>query len=90
MSAPSTSSFSVITVTCYRRKIWFTRFTFFFWQFIKRALFGLACLAYWAARGEHASSTFLLPPTPLPHPRLPPKKKMAPATQSMICYDEGT
>ena len=32
MSAPSTSSFSVITVTCYRRKIWLF---YLFWQFIK-------------------------------------------------------
>ena len=32
MSAPSTSSFSVITVTCYGRKIWLF---YLFWQFIK-------------------------------------------------------
>ena len=69
-------------------------FTFFF--IIKRALFGLACVACLAAQGDTRSGEedssffslivrprhfFFCPPTPPP-----PKKKMAPATQSMIGY----
>ena len=51
MSAPSSSSLSVITVTSYRRKIWLL---YLFLDIIKRAVFGLACVACKAARGEHA------------------------------------
>ena len=73
MSGPSTSSLSVITVTTFVLAI------------IKRALFGLACLACLAVKGEHAKGrggllffslivrlghfSFCPPPPP------PPKKK---------------
>ena len=88
MSGPSTSSLSVITVTT------------FFLAIIKRALFGLACVACLAVQGEHAKGRggllffslivrprhfFFFSPAPPP----PPQKK-ASATQSMIGYGEGT
>ena len=90
MSAPSSSSLSVITVTSYRRKIWLL---YLFLDIIKRAVFGLACVACKAARGEHAKgrggllSFFLIVRLRHFFFRHPPK--MAPATQSMIGYDEG-
>ena len=52
-----------------------------FLAIIKRALFGLACVACLAVQGEHAKGRGGL---------LFKKKKMASATQSMIGYGEGT
>ena len=52
-----------------------------FLAIIKRALFGLACVACLTVQGEHAKGRGGL---------LFKKKKMASATQSMIGYGEGT
>ena len=73
-----------------------------FLAIIKRALFGLACVACLAVQGERAKGrggllffSLIVHPrhysfcSPAPAPP-PPPKKMTPATQSMIGYGEGT
>ena len=66
-----------------------------FLAIIKRALFGLACVACLAVQGEHAKGRggllfFSLIVCPRHFFFLSPPKQMASATQSMIGYGEGT
>ena len=77
MSAPSTSSFSVITVTCYRRKIWLL------YLFLAIYKAGAVWISLRSMLGRTRGTRVLdissfAPPPPRPH------QKNAPATQSMI------
>ena len=85
MSAPSTSSFSVITFTCYRRKI---RLLNLFLAIYKAGAVWISLRSMLGrARGTLVFDiSSFAPPTPFPAPA----KKMVPATQSMIGTYSGT
>ena len=86
MSAPSTSSFSVITVACYRRKIWLL---YLFLAIYKAGAVWLSLRSMLGrARGTSVFDISSFGPSPPPPPHK--KKRMASARQSMIGYDEGT
>ena len=77
MSAPSTSSFSGITVTCYRRKIWLL---YLFLAIYKAGAVWISLRSMLSrTRGTRVLDISSFAPPP---PR--PRQKNAPATQSMI------